>query len=452
MKKKLSLNIALFMSIFQIFNVYAAIIPETVKQEALQLEIEAQGAILIDATTGDILYQKNIDEKLPPASITKLMTILLVLEYGKLDEIVTFSYDATHSITYNSSHIGIDTNEQLTLEQSLYAIMLQSANEVSNGVGEHISGSMDAFAIKMTERAKELGCSSTNFTNSHGLHSDTHYTTARDMALIATELLKFNFFIELMGTTYYEIPPTNIQAETRNLYGQNQLIKESSIFYYEDCLGGKTGFTNEAGNTLVSFAKRNETTLISVVLKSTGYGLYTDTAKLFDYGFNNFETKIIARKGDSPTYITVIETQKKKTTVLGTVNLSYSDDIVATVPKGTLTSLIVPTYNIQENHEAPIRQGETITSVSFKLGDDIIAACNLVADKTLLPTSSPEANAPKNAPISPIIVFSLLFIAISIIVGVRIVVSKVEYEKRRKRRRQRLQKLKDPQNYINDKL
>ena len=453
MKKKLSLSIALLVSIFQVFSVYAVTIPETAKQEAMALEIEALGAILIDATTGDILYQKNIDERLYPASITKLMTVLLALEYGKLDEVMTFSYEATHSIPYNSSHISVDTNEQLTIEQGLYAIMLQSANEVSNGVGEHISGSMDAFAVKMTERAKEIGCTSTNFVNAHGLHSDDHYTTARDMTLIAQELLKHKFFIELMGVTYYEIPPTNVQPETRNLYNQNQLIRQSSIFYYENSLGGKTGFTDESGNTLVSFAKQGETTLISVVLKSTGYGnSYKDTAKLFDYGFNNFETKTIAKKGDSPAHITVIETQTRKTLTLGPVTISYPSDIVVTVPKNTPISSIVPTYNLQETYEAPIRQGELVTNVSFKLDNDIIATCNLVADSTLLPTTSPENNAPKNAPISPIVVFFLLFVAISIIIGVRIVVSKIEYENRRKRRRQRLQKLRDNPININKKL
>ena len=253
--KKCSI-LCLLLILLQTIPVFGSNLMNTASDAASALTLDAQSAILIDASTGTVLYEKDSDAKHYPASITKLMTVLLALEYGNLDETIIFSHDAVFSIEPGSSHIAIDEGEQITMRQALYGIMLQSANEVSNGVAEHIDGSMEAFAQHMTTRAKELGCTGTNFTNANGLHDDNHYTTAHDMALIAKELLKFDFFRELMATLYYEIPPTNKQPETRYLYAQNQLIKDSSIFYYEYCEGGKTGYTTQAGNTLVAYAKK----------------------------------------------------------------------------------------------------------------------------------------------------------------------------------------------------
>lgn len=446
MKNKISLTIALILSLLQIFNVYGVTISDSAKQQATAIELDAKSAILIDATTGDILYQKNIDEHQFPASITKLMTVLLALENGNLNDTLTFSHDAVFSIEFGSSHIAVDEGEELTLEQCLYAIMLQSANEVSNGVAEYVAGSMDNFAAMMTQRAQELGCNETNFVNANGLHDENHYTTARDMSLIAKELLKFDIFPELMATLKYDILPTNIQPEIRHLYAQNQLIKESSIFYYDKALGGKTGFTDEAGNTLVSYAKDGETTLISVVLSSSGYGLYTDSVSLFNYGFENFETKIIASKDQSPVSIMVTETQKKQTLNLGLLNLVYPNDIVVTLPKGTDLSTIEPTYNISENYEAPVKEGTVITEVDFMLDGNVVATSDLVAGKTILSstgTDSPNTADSNKAPISPILVFSLLFIAAGGLIVARLVISKLEYEKRKKRRMQRLKKLRE---------
>lgn len=163
-------------------------------------QIYAESAVVMEASTGTILYAKNMDQQMQPASITKIMTVLLALEHLKMDEEVTFSHNAVYSIEYDSSHIARDEGEILTVEECLYAIMLESANECSNAIAEHVSGSVEAFADLMNERAAELGCTGTHFINPHGLPSEEHYTTAHDMALITQEAIKYEKFRQFAGT------------------------------------------------------------------------------------------------------------------------------------------------------------------------------------------------------------------------------------------------------------
>lgn len=439
MKKQLFLLISIIISIVLTVPAFAAVIPEDVQRQAESLELDAESAILIDALTGDILYQKEIDKKQFPASITKLMTILLALENcPDLDETIEFSHDAVFSIEPGSSHIAIDAGEKITVRQALYAIILQSANEVSNGVAEHIDGSMEEFAKHMTSRAKELGCKNTNFVNANGLHDENHYTTAYDMSLIAKELLKFDFFRELIGTTYYEIPPTNKQPETRYLYGQNQLIKPSSAFYYDYCEGGKTGFTNEAGNTLVAYAKQGNTELISVVLKSTGYGEYTDTAKLFDFGFNNFETVNLASAGDSAGSVNVNEERKKETVTLGIVNAVFEENISATVTK-SLTGSIETLYSIPEDINAPVSNGQFLGTAIYRIGSDDIAKVNLISDSSIMLTENSIQNAGQNT-VNFKTASILLAAAVILIIAVKIILNKIAHERRKRKRRERIKR------------
>ena len=276
------------------------------------LELSSDAAILMDATTGEILYEKNSNKKEYPASITKIMTALLAFESGKMDETITFSHDAIFGIEPGSSHIALQEEEQITMEQAMYALLLRSANEAALGIAEQVDGSVEKFATHMTERAKELGCKNTNFVNPNGLHSENHYTTAYDMALIAKEALKFEDFKNIIQTTYYEIPPTNKQEETRYLYGQHQMIKPPSIYVYEGCEGGKTGFTDEAQNTLVTYAKRNDTELIAVVFQCKGAQHYEDTIKLFDYGFSQFKTVKLSSASEVSQTFSVVNEKKEE--------------------------------------------------------------------------------------------------------------------------------------------
>ncbi len=354
------------------------------------LNIIAESAILMDAATGEILYEKNMHEQLYPASITKLMTVLLAFEYGNLDETVTFSEDAIFGIERNSSHIALDVGEQITLEQCLYAILLQSANEASLGVAEHIGGSKEGFAKMMNDKAKELGCKNTNFVNPNGLHDDNHYTSAYDMALIAQEVLKYDKFKEIISTLKYEIPPTNKQPETRYLYAQHQMIKPPSIYVYDGCEGGKTGFTNQALNTLVTYAKRGNTELIAVVLKDTGANTYVDTTTLFDYGFENYETLTAFSADGFKTSENITQTYKKDTIDLGTLDITAKDNVYTTIKKSETAPAYTQKINIkQENLVPTINEGDSVGTIDVYNGDTLVGSSQLTATKTI--TAIPEA-------------------------------------------------------------
>ena len=252
--------------------------------------IGAEGAILMDADSGAILYAKNIHEKLYPASTTKILTTLIAAENCSLDEIVTFSHDAVFSVPIDGSKISIDEGEELTMEQCLAAILICSANEVSNAVAEHVAGSMDAFAAMMTERAKELGCVDSNFVNANGLHDDNHYTSAYDLATIGRAFFANELLCKYASTKQLHIPPTDKQPDDIVENSKNQLY-EGRTYSYEYLVGSKTGYTNESRQTLVSCAEKNGMKLICVILKEESPYQYEDTLALFDYGFSNF-TKI----------------------------------------------------------------------------------------------------------------------------------------------------------------
>lgn len=248
--------------------------------------IYAESGILVDLDTQEILYSKNIDKQLYPASITKVMTTLVAIESSSPEEPVTFSQHALDSIEWDSSNIGCRLNETLTMEQCWYTMMLNSANEVCCGVAEHISGSIEAFVEKMNQKAAELGCTNTHFSNPNGLPDETHYTTAHDMALIANAAYQNETFRQVFSTRQYEIPPTPQYTETRYLYNHHKMMQPDTEYYYEGCLGGKTGYTETALNTLVTIASRNGKNLLCVTMRTQGRQVYTDTASLFDYGFS----------------------------------------------------------------------------------------------------------------------------------------------------------------------
>lgn len=250
--------------------------------------VNAGSAILIDADTGTILYEKNAHEKAYPASTTKLMTSLLALENCSLSETVTFSYEASHSVIPGDANIATKEGEKYSLEQSLYAILLPSANEVAYGVAEHVAGSAPSFVNMMNQRAHQLGATDTHFNNPSGLFDENHYTTAYDMAMIGRACMENSTMISIMQTLSYQIPPTNKTSETRYLSQKHGLLKKG-IYHYDNCVGGKTGFTDESQYTLVSFASKGDMNLICVVFQcELEEYRYSDSVALFEWGFNNF--------------------------------------------------------------------------------------------------------------------------------------------------------------------
>ncbi|MBS6196522.1 MAG: D-alanyl-D-alanine carboxypeptidase [Clostridiales bacterium] len=259
----------------------------------------AESAVVMDLDSGAFLYSKNMDAVKYPASITKIMTTLLAIENSRLDERVTFSEHAIFGIERDSSHIGIRVGEILSMEECLYGMMLESANEVCLAVAEHIGGSVEGFVEMMNQKAAELGCTNTHFTNPNGLPDENHYTTARDMALIAKAAYDNKIFRKVCGTNYYKIPKTNVCGEERWLNNHHKMLPEKD-YTYEGCTGGKTGFTQVAWNTLVTYAERNGRRLVCVSLRTNGAQYYIDTASLLDYGFNNFQNVTLYDRSTNP--------------------------------------------------------------------------------------------------------------------------------------------------------
>lgn len=248
-----------------------------------QPEIQAQGAVLMDAATGNLLYSKEAETKFYPASITKLMTALLVAEKCSLDDTVTFSKTAVTNLESGAVTLGLVEGDKLTVRQSLYGLLLKSANEVANGLAEHTAGSISKFADMMNARAKELGCTNTNFVNPNGLNNSNHYTTPHDMALIARAAFQNGTVSKIASTLSYQIPATQ-KAAARTISLGHKMLYPNDARYYQGVIGGKTGYTSLAGNTLVTCAERDGVRLIAVIMKSKSTQ-YTDTSALLDYGF-----------------------------------------------------------------------------------------------------------------------------------------------------------------------
>ena len=294
---------------------------DTDKVSTDDILLYSSACVVMDTQSNAILYSKNRSDRHYPASTTKILTTLLALERTKLSDTITFSEEAVNSINWwDSSNMEIEPGDQLTVEQTLYGIMLQSANEAAYGMAEYVSGSVEAFAQDMTDYAISLGCRLTHFTNASGLHDDNHYTTAKDLATIASAASKNEDFRKITGTVSYsveninykamvpeteespEVGNTDSETDEANTEEPLELVPEPFLLYnhhkmvnneypYEGCYGGKTGYTEEARNTLVTYAKRGDLDLVCVVMDCPGGGnyIYEDTALALDYCFENYD-------------------------------------------------------------------------------------------------------------------------------------------------------------------
>jgi len=331
--------------------------------------VNAEAAILIDGNTGAVLYAKNIEEKEYPASITKIMTTLIALEKGNLSDTVKFSANAVYSIEFGSSHLGLTEGEELTLEQCLYGIMMASANEISNAVAEHIAGSIDEYVKLMNEYAEKLGCTNTHFVNVHGLHDEDHYVCARDMALIMKEALKNEKFREIISTIEYNYPETNKVDEKRYFMNHHKMLYEDGMVY-DGCIGGKTGFTDDAMNTLVTAADRDGQLLIAVVLRVPGlYVSYDDTKVLLDYGFAHFKNDQITNTNSPDMEIRGIadkeELAKIKEADILKAPFSMVGSAQVTLPEGIKEESLKKTLDFDKKQLEYSYQGQILGSVGF---------------------------------------------------------------------------------------
>jgi len=328
-----------------------ALLPFSIKADAApDIYIKSETAVLMDADTGAVLFSKNMNRQMYPASITKVMTGMLALEMADTSELMTASHNAVYSLPYNTSHIALAEGEQLTLEHAMYALGIESANDAANVIAEHIGTSVENFAQLMTQKARSLGAVNTNFTNPHGLPDDNQHTTAYDMALITAAAIKTEGFNRYFSTNRHDMPQTNMRDIVRQFWNANYYING-----YEECAGlvmSKTGWTEEAKHTMVTAAQRDGRTLIAIVMSSTHKGdKYDDTTALLDYGFENFfNTQLDADfvKGKTPLAITFTDGT--------TCNIEQSnvlaDGCLVTLPKDKTTADITFKADAAQLNEA----------------------------------------------------------------------------------------------------
>ena len=315
--------------------------------------IEAQAAVLMDVNTEAVLYSKNADTQLYPASITKILTTLLACENLNAKTNITVSENASTSVTAGDSSIYAAPGEEFTRDQALMAVMLQSANEMSVAVAEEVSGSVKKFTELMNWRAKLFGCKNTHFNNPNGLPDENHYTTASDMAKIAKSAWLNPLFRRYCTKRYYEIPPTNKFAEARQLLNHHKMMAGRD-YAYDGVLGGKTGYTDAAGATLITYAKRGNMTLVAVVMNSVN-GAWADTKSLLDYGFDNFECKKVKIRKNPVPKKNLPGEQYLLNNCGNTYPFYYTKNVYVTVPTGTDLSVLTKKQAILSNAVGPLR-------------------------------------------------------------------------------------------------
>ena len=316
-------------------------------------DISSEAAVVMENSTNTVLYSKNADEVLFPGSTVKIMTCLLALEDAQLTDPVTMTATGVSGVTDGGASISSQVDEVFTVEQCLMALMLESANEMALGIGEEVSGSVKKFVELMNTRAAQLGCKNTHFNNPNGLPDPTHVTTASDMAKIAKAAWQNPLCRKFFTTDLYNIPPTNIFNETRYLLNHHKMMAGRD-YAYDGVLGGKTGYTDAAGATLITYAKRGNMTLVAVVLNSVN-GAWADTKSLLDYGFDNFEVqKVKVSKNPVPKKNLPSE-QYLLNNCGNTYPFYYTKNVYVTVPTGTDLSTLTKKQAILSNAVGPLR-------------------------------------------------------------------------------------------------
>ncbi len=303
--------------------------------------IQAAGGIVMDMDTNAIIYGKNLDQVHYPASITKIMTTLLALEHCNLDDVITCGSEV-YDLEENSTHLGIQDGEKVTVRQALYGVMLESANDLANAVAVHVSGSISAFADLMNEKADSLGCTHTHFANPSGLNDDNHYTTVRDMAKIAQAAYENADFRKITSTTEYTIPSTNLTEEDRSFLNHQKILRSDTEYYQSWCTGGKTGYTSIAWNTLVTYAEADGRKLVCVLLCENGADrAYRETTELIQYAFTEFKNEVIGQPDYIPSFYDMLKLNYPNAgdTVIQTDELKQP--VMSVTKSGTVT---LPSY------------------------------------------------------------------------------------------------------------
>lgn len=350
--------------------------------------VKGSGVVLMDGTTGEILFEKNMDTKLPPASTTKVLTALLSLEKTKLSDVVKIGKTPCNA---DGTSFGLKEGEELTVEQLLNILLIGSCNDASEAIAEHISGSVTEFAKLMNKRATELGATNSNFLNPSGLYEKEHYTSAKDLSLIMRELLKHPEFTEIAQKPYFKVASTNLVKEERWVTNRNLLLQKNSSVYYKDCIGGKNGYTIDAKHSFIAAAKRDNQTLIVTILHTDDKNEYfRNIVSLFDYGFNNFKLFNALSKDSKVKEITFDDKL---------ISLNASKDFYYVKANDSLDTLSI-NYKLQDLNKMPFKKNDVVGSASITLGTKLLGTVPIIAgadrpNKSMLLSSNSQSGPNK---------------------------------------------------------
>lgn len=440
--------------------------PQNLKAE----DIRGASALVMDAETGRVLFEKDADRRMYPASTTKIMTALLALEYGHLDETVTVPKQIT-KLPKDSSLVPLKAGEKLSLLNLLYGLMLPSGNDAAVAIATHVSGSVEKFVARMNERAAELGCQDTHFKNPHGYMQEGHYTTARDLALIAREAMKLETFREIASTGSYTLPAVS-KGKKRKLVSTDEMILESSSSYYPYEIGIKTGSHSKAGHCFVGAAEKDGVTLITVTLKSTDKGKWTDTERLSEYGFSQYRAYGIDELYGTAPLTIAIENADEADPDGGLMRVELApggsiDSYRAACLPDELVGVAAALMNrasvrYSRKLAAPIRAGEVLGSISIpsedggELTGTLIASRDVAERKPVIPffggitgqgagdtqTPAPEAATPlapatvqDSAPQAGVPLLTILRVLLGLFATMTLVVTVLRIRRALRRRR-----------------
>ena len=381
MKKRFFIIILLIVTLFNLYTTLS-FADDTVPDSDFQ--IYSAGSVLMDASTGKVLLQKDMNLQLYPASTTKILTAIIAIEKLDLTSKLTASRSAIMAIPSGYSNAGIKVGESLSVNDLLEMFLIHSANEVGYIFAEEISGNIENFANLMNQKALELGCTNTHFTNPSGIHDVNHYSTAYDMALIAKYCMKNETFRNIVNKKSCKFSATDLYPEERYFKNTNSLLDSSNRYYYEYAIGIKTGFTTQAKNCLIAGAKKDGIELIAVMLGAEATengqsGRYVDAKNLFNFGFENYEIKKFLNEGTKVAEIKV----KNATKDTQTLNLIANASLSTTFQSNFDTTSLIPSIEIKENISAPIAKDAILGKISYNI-DGIIYEADLIAENDVI--------------------------------------------------------------------
>lgn len=399
-----------FLHIFCIFLIISFLLPISLSFGTENLDnvnVDAPVALLMDANTGKILYEKNIHDKMYPASTTKIMTAILALENRDLSHVAKVSYNAIFTVPAGYSHANLKLDEELTMEQLLNVLLIPSANDAANVIAEDIGGSVESFVSMMNTKAIEIGCFDTHFVNANGVHDENHYSTAYDLAIMGKYAMKNETFRKIVNTVRYTLPVTNkYDKANRTFLTTNNLINSKNSQYYEYATGLKTGYTDPAKNCIVASAKKDDLELICVIMgadNTADSNKFNDCISLFNYGFTNYAYKKLFAK-DSVYKVVTPRNASSKTKNL---NLLVEDDINVLVKMSDYDMDFVPDVNFNDKFKAPIAKDSVVGTISYDVYG-IKYTTNLIAGQDI------EANSVF------VIIFKIVFVIFAILILKRV--------------------------------